>query len=471
VFELTELTTPDDPEAVFVPLDAAPESALAGYHVRPKRIAETGERRDGRPSWVRFQFNLFPVVLDQTGAPWPEANIYILSRLENEVRVSMTTYSAIAEGLVHFRKFLDETDIDWMDVPALKWNKPVHRYRAHLLNCSRAGEFTPGTAARHMGAVVGFCRWFRQEQTWEPKFEPFKEKELQIELLDQHGRAFAKRVKTTDAAVRVPHQHDPYDGYLKDGGRLRPLPSSEQKWLTDALIALDNIEMTLVHLVALLTGARIQTALTLRVRNALALMPENTTSEVRVAVGFGTGVDTKNDKQMVLCFPAWFYQVLQDYANSERASKRRLKAKGGDIPGQHLFLSRNGEPFYESKDNAAQFDPDKTTRHAKVGQAVRQFVTERVIPCDAPDFHYRLHDLRATFGMNLTDSQLVRVTSGETTLHAVREFVKVRMGHTSAATTDLYLQYREHQAQVQQVGAAYEEHLRALSDRAARSLK
>lgn len=98
VFELTELTTPDDPEAVFVPLDAAPESALAGYHVRPKRIAETGERRDGRPSWVRFQFNLFPVVLDQTGAPWPEANIYILSRLENEVRVSMTTYSAITEG-------------------------------------------------------------------------------------------------------------------------------------------------------------------------------------------------------------------------------------------------------------------------------------------------------------------------------------------------------------------------------------
>lgn len=475
VFELTELTSADDSEAVFVPLLSTPEDPTRGYFVRPTRIAQTGERRDGKPKWVKHQFNLFPVVLDRSGAPWPEANVYVLSRLESDANPSMATYLSIAEGLADFREFLDETGIDWLVVPQLKWNKPVHRYRAHLVHCSRAGEIAVGTASRHMAAVVGFCRWFLAEKTWLPKFEPFKEKELQIGLLDQHGRAFLKKVKTTDAAVRVPREQDPYDGCIKDGGKLRPLPPSEQKWLTDALIALDNTEMTLVHLVSLLTGARIQTALTLRVHNVLTSVHEDSTAEVRIPAGFGTDIDTKFDKQIVLCFPSWFYRVLQEYARSPRAIKRRLKAKGGDSPSQYLFLSRNGEPLYESKADIAKFDPDKTTRHAKVGQAVRQFVTERVIPwvqehCDAPIFHYQLHDLRATFGMNLTDRLMERVSRGEITLQAAREFVKMRMSHASAATTDLYLQFRQHQTQVQQVGAAYEVHLRALSEHAARGL-
>jgi hypothetical protein len=68
--------------------------------------------------------------------------------------------------------------------------------------------------------------------------------------------------------------------------------------------------------------------------------------------------------------------------------------------------------------------------------------------------------------MNLTDVQLGLVAKGEVTLHEAREFVKTRMCHESSATTDRYLQYRNNLKLVRSVGAAYDNHLRYLAERA-----
>ena len=64
--------------------------------------------------------------------------------------------------------------------------------------------------------------------------------------------------------------------------------------------------------------------------------------------------------------------------------------------------------------------------------------------------------------MNLTDHQLAIARSGKVTLHQVREFVKARMGHESSATTDLYLQFRQHAAMVERVQQGYDQHLQHL---------
>ena len=93
-------------------------------------------------------------------------------------------------------------------------------------------------------------------------------------------------------------------------------------------------------------------------------------------------------------------------------------------------------PFYQSKADLKHFNKDFSLHHAKNGQAVRQFITEKVLPLirqrfGMPNFNYKFHDLRASYGMNLTDAQLELVSKGEISLNEAREFVKIRMCHES----------------------------------------
>jgi integrase len=470
-FVVTQTASPSTPGAqrVAVPVsDVTPEGC---YYVQPVMLEGASERRDGKPRWVPFQTNLFPVVLDADGSPWAEANLYLMLRFENTVNPVLTTFAATADDLAAFRRFLITYQLDWTLFPSSKLNRPTYRYNAHLRLSVMAGEIAASTAKRRMSTVVSFYRWLKELDILKPAYEPWKESDRFIVFKDAYGLKASKRVLTTDVAIRTPTQEDPYAGTLDDGGKLRPLPEQEQHLLCGALKACDNPEMTLIFLVAWLTGARIQTVLTLRLRHFAAVTNATASHEVRIPVGPGTGVDTKGDKLMVLHFPAWFYKRLHVYAYSERSKLRRLKATGGDYPDQYLFLSLRGAPLYQSKQDASIFDPSAELHHAKAGQAVRQFISERVLPqiraCIGTEcFHFQFHDLRATYGMNLTDVQLELVKKGEISLHQAREYVKTRMCHSSANITDRYLQFRQYQAQVRYARTQYETRLQALAESA-----
>jgi len=283
----------------------------------------------------------------------------------------------------------------------------------------------------------------------------------------------SKKVTTTDLAVRVPKQDDPYDGAILDGGRLRPLPQNEQEWLVEALSAAGNTEMTLIHLMGLMTGARLQSICTMKVRHVLAF-DEEQAGAVRLPIGPGTGIDTKGDKQMTLHIAAPLYRALNIYANSERARRRRLKA-GSDDPNQYLFLSKRGAPYYASKMERRTFDPENKRRYDFDGGAVGTFIRTVIKPYiqetyGIRKFEFKFHDTRATFGMNLTDAHLARVEAGQTTLAEVREYVKTMMGHESAATTDLYLKFRHNIKFIRSVVEAHEIHLARLCGQAMEGL-
>ncbi|WP_176331105.1 integrase [Burkholderia vietnamiensis] len=467
-FTVTEVAQADDEGAIRIPL---PETARdPAYYIRHKRIEGEHARVDGKPAWKGVQFNLFPVVLDGSGIPWAEACTFLLFRLENDIAPNMVTYGSLADDLAAYRRFLEEAGIDWLHFPAHKQSRPTYRYNGHLRLAVAAGEIADTTAKRRMGAVVRFYRWLAQEKVFEPAHPAWKESDRFVDFKDAAGFSMVKQVTTTDLAIAVTTEVDPYAGYIDDGGKLRPLPEDEQRWLVEALVAHGNTEMTLIHLLGLLTGARIQTILTVRVGHVRPEVSRSESGEVRLPVGPGTGIDTKNNKRLVLHIPHWFYEMLRTYAFSDRARRRRLRASGGDVDGQYLFLSARGAPFYRSKEDASIFDDTNRVRHQKVGQSVRQFITEHVIPYvrahHRPSFSYRFHDTRASYGMNLTDHQLALVARGETTLSAAREFVRVRMGHQSSATTDRYLDYRNNMALVRSASDGYESHLRSLSEMA-----
>lgn len=461
-FTLTEVCAPTDEGACQRRLVGADGASLAEYTyratLRPVAYSPTGPT---------YSYNQMPVVLDGFGAPWHEANLYILARLENALTPSMLTYQGIADDLAAFRRFLEEDGINYTDFPRRKPLRPTYRYRAWLQQLIEAGEIAPATARRRIAAVIGFYRWLVNEELLTPENPLWEEHDVYIQLTDSKGFRRSRAVTATDLSVRVPTQNDPYAGTVNDGGHLRPLPIEEQLAILEALRHLGNTEMTLVHMIALFTGARIQTVLTFRVGHVMRPIQAKE-AEVRLPVGPGTGIDTKNDKRMSLHLPAWLYEKLRTYAGSKRARARRMKA-GEDRPEQYLFLTSRGAPMYAGKD-LLEYDAQATIRHQKQGQAVRQYMRDFIIPEVqkrlGSEFHYRFHDLRASFGMNLTDQQLALVQQGRSTLHQVREFVKTRMGHESSATTDLYLQYRKNAEMVKNVQQAYEGHLKHLIDAA-----
>ncbi|KVT54011.1 hypothetical protein WK55_22005 [Burkholderia ubonensis] len=320
-----------------------------------------------------------------------------------------------------------------------------------------------------MNAVVALYRWLVSEGLISPAAPLWQEKDRYLGFKNAKGVGSMIKVKVTDVSIKVPVQNDPYDGIIDDGGRLRPLTLGEQKWIIEALAELDNPEMTLIHALMLATGARIQTVLTLRVWHARLEAPEHM-GELRLPVGPGTGIDTKHGKRATMHIPCWLQERLHIYSLSDRATTRRMRAPGGDRKDQYLFLTQQGNPYYQGKSEARRFDPSMNVRHQKRAQTVRAFITEHVIPYVRerydPKFHYRIHDLRATYGMNLTDIQLGLVEQKKTTLARAREFVRTRMWHERGSTTDLYLNYRRNNDMVYEAVDAHEQYYRELIERA-----
>lgn len=412
-----------------------------------------------------LQVNHFPCVIHGNGAPWVEACLYLLALVSSSFGRSSHPHS-VSEDLGAFLRFLEEKSIDFKDFPPHKLFRPTYRYKNELFLRVQAGELASSTAKRRMGTVIRFYRWMIDECLFVPAHDPWKKSDRWICFFDQIGSPVSKRVETTDLSLKCSAADDPFAETINDGGKLKPLTRDEQLCLLETLAALGNIEMLLIHLFALTTGARIQTTLTLRVKSVFHPHDKNLT-HVRLFAGPGTGIDTKRGKKLLLLVPAWLYERLHIYVHSPRACRRRSKAKNGNVLEQYLFLSERGAPHYQSKSEMQTFDSSSATRHLKIGQGIRQFIREKVLPrmrsVLGPKFQYSFHDLRATFGMNLTDHQLALVERGEATLHQVREHVKARMGHSSSAMTDRYLQYRRGLEFARGAQLEYELHLQKLA--------
>lgn len=371
----------------------------------------------------------------------------------------MTTYSAAVDDLSAFRFWLDDQPKDLLfHFPQNKLERVTYRYFGYLKMEFFGGRIASETANHRMLTVIDFYRFLSNSQYFIPEFPAWTEKRVRLSFKTDHGAVINKSVTTTDLKIKPPKASDAFRDTILDGGQLRPLTQQEQGWLMSALKSLDNSEMYLLFLFMLTTGARIQTACTLRVghfqgnRQVFRSDASGGQEIVKLRCGPGTLIDTKNDKQGILQVPLSVFEVLQTYAHSNRAMRRRSGAKGGDCPEQYLFLTNRCKPYYLDKAEASAFDPTKKTRHFSDGGTIRKFLSGQILPYihrhHDPKFAMKIHDMRATFGMNQTDIQLAMVESGKTTLTKARDIVRQLMWHESASTTDRYLDYRSRQALV-----------------------
>lgn len=318
----------------------------------------------------------YPLLIDKDGSLWKHGNLYLLSKLKVYSKPSPKTLDSIATDLKNFKEWCDEKNVDYLSAPR-KVLRPTYMYRGYLQELLRNGDISANTVKRRIGAVIGFYRYLIEVENIKFKFQLWESGISSITYQDRQGFMKSKQVQTTDVGKVVSTRNpDLFDDAIEDGGRLHPLLQEQQKILMHALKEVGNMEMTLGFLIALTTGARMQTVYTLK-RKHFNKTPSKEEQDIRIKVGYGTDCDTKFQKQHTLIMPRWVYDKVRIYLNSPRALKRLEKAKHifETQEVQYAFLNRTGVPYYTSSDDLYR----KLYRDAPNGNSVRQF--------GVPSFH------------------------------------------------------------------------------------
>ena len=278
---------------------------------------------------------------------------------------------------------------------------------------------------------------------------PFQDVYKYIAVDNEFGARRKMAIKSHDFAIYVPAKALNSEA-IKDDGKLSPLIVESQTVILKVLKK-SSREYQLMFYLALFTGARLQTICTLRIK-CLFNRESDSHGFIRLPVGAGTGVDTKYQKPLTLLIPNWLAQDLKIYIDSEQARQRRQKSNYGDSDENYVFLTKLGTPFYTSKLEQQELikkikasDSSRTRLKLYDGEAVRSYLKVVLLPkirLIDPQFQsFKFHDLRASFGMNLLESQLQHLPEGHSVMTAV-EYVQARMGHTNISTTLQYLNYK-----------------------------
>ena len=404
----------------------------------------------------------YPLLINEDGSLWKHGNLYLLSKLKAYTKPSSKTLDSIAIDLKFFKEWCDRENVDYLSAPR-KVLRPTYMYRGYLQEQLKDAQLSANTVKRRISAVIGFYRYLIEVENIEFKFPLWKSGITSITYQDRQGFKQSKEVNTTDIGkVASTSNPDLFDDAIEDGSRLHPILQETQKELMQTLKEIGNTEITLGFLIALTTGARMQTVYTLR-RKHFTKVFDKDEQDIRIRVGYGTHCDTKFQKQHTLLIPKWVYDKVRVYLNSPRALTRLEKAVHifDTQELQYAFLNRSGIPFYVSMDDPYR----KLYKDGPNGNSVRQFIHSTLrqkLLKKGIKLDFSFHDLRASFGMNLLDKLMPLVKNKEMNLTRVLIEIKERMGHSSLTTTEKYLNFRDRHKIKEQAQDNFEVYLESL---------
>jgi hypothetical protein len=461
----TETCTSDDVGAVEI---FFPDGN--SYFVRPRRVSDSDQISP--PTGSQLSYVRYPIVLWSDGLPWDEANLWVREVLATGQKRTDDIGSVVAD-LVAYLRFIEEDEehpVDWTNFSArFAFARPTYKYKTYLNDLVATHALSHSTAQRRINTVVQLYRWLIDDQKiLITENAPWKEKIVYHHSATDVGDKISIPIRTTDLKVVGAPAPDPTNDTVSDGGLLRPLNIEEQHLIHDALVDYDNYELQLMHTGAIRTGARIGSLLTLRKKHfSKSLEPSSVFGTVDVHrcpqlpqgyvviyIGPGHAVDTKFSKRHTLYFPVDLYEQFHVYIHSDRARKRRIKAEGGDIDDQYFFLTRNCNPWYVSKELSLEPSDKNRTRRTQIrGGSVRELVRAEIIPriskAIGSKYSYRLHDLRATYGVNeinrlLNQPKDLAIPDGEKwNLTEVLIWVAKRLNHSNLSVTEGYVEVRK----------------------------
>lgn len=390
----------------------------------------------------------FPVLIQSNGELWEIGNLYLTNKLERSPNYESRTFKGIADHLLDYLRFLEDEKLDYLHFPKNDRLKVTYRFRQRLLSLVISANLSASTASARINAIIKF---YKEIASWglidkqkidNIAFLPVKK---HLRTTTSYGGERNLNIEShnlTIPATRKQHNSE----IIKDGGSLRPLTIDQQQLMLHALLD-SSREYQLMFYLALFTGARLQTVCTIRLKHLDGAVDSH--GDLRLPVGFGTLVDTKHNKQITLIIPGWLVEDMRIYSRCQEAQKRRGRSFYGDTHENYLFLSKNGLPYYTSKKeilDRSNHKPQKTPKSVKLqdGAALRTHIKQIILPkirSTHSNFQsFTFHDLRATFGMNLLESQIKLL--GEHLATECIDYVQQRMGHTNKTTTIQYLNYK-----------------------------
>ncbi|MBA1293749.1 site-specific integrase [Pseudomonas lurida] len=396
----------------------------------------------------------FPILIQGNSEPWTIGNHYLTSKVKYEARYESRTFRGIADHLLDYLRFLEDEGLDYLYFPKNNRLKVTFRYRKRLIDFVTDGVISISTASARINAVVNFYRCIMR---WNLiNHEPiegvaYEEITKYINVTSEIGITQNLKINSHNLAI-LSQKKQSHTEYINDGGDLRPLTFREQSCVLKALLE-SSREYQLMFYFSLFTGARVQSLGTLRIKHLQGGLDSN--GYLRLPIGAGTLIDTKRGKRMTLLVPGWLVKDMLTYSKSSEAKKRRSRSYYGETDDNYLFLSKNGVPYYTSRKEILDRQDKQISKTAGLidrvkdatiqdGAALRTHIKQILLPriyLTNPDFQkFTLHDLRATFGMNLLESQLRHM--GDQNITAALEYVQQRMGHSNKETTMQYLNYK-----------------------------
>jgi integrase len=441
-------------------------------------LDESGNLLVSTPSINGF-FPDFPFMYLAGGIPWKLGNLYLVKYAKERTGANpynSQTINSIARSLIDYAAFIESEGLSFIDMPTDKFERPTYLYRADLINRCKQGEIKATTAQQRMSSVINFYRGLSHwdliddvmfERTHTPKT-------VFIQIVNNEGFAKTHTVTTSDLAIRIaPTTLRP--GQVQDGGVLTPLLPHEQTILWQEVKKLDRCQQ-LMFRVAAETGARLQTVSTLRWSSVLDAVCVGDTYFLEI--GANSLVDSKFEKSYQLQMSSELREALLIFVQSPTAKDRRDRSFYGDCEKNYVFLTSQGAPYVTSRQEqidrkgnnaypitlADKFnysdlgDKPAKTKRGNTLQVVVLRIKKNIWKKhpNFPDFSF--HDLRATFAVNLLNLELdymfrenarlkaqgaLEAITITDCLHTVRK----AMGHSSLATTEQYLQFRNDQTE------------------------
>ncbi|WP_195758994.1 site-specific integrase [Pseudomonas syringae] len=396
------------------------------------------------------------IILQPDGTPWVEGNLFLLWRAKQYPKLSEGTLGSEAANLRDFMNVMVNHNQDHLDFKGREFERPTYIFKAHFKLAVARRETGAGSINNKIRTVTRYYRWRIKYRNFKPAKPAWKENIIHVSRLDRHGATQFREVITTDLTFAT-NKEDSSE-FISDGGKLRPLDKFEQDAVVETLIRVSNVEMLLAFILALFSGMRIQTVLTIRIGNVHEVSTDHVAT-YPIYAGQGYLVDTKYGKRQSIQVPGWVHHRLFTYLQSERYQARKDQALKRDESEQYVFLSRTGKPLYVS-----ELDKNKYKSHEK-GSAVRKFISDTMLPLlkkRGHKFTFSFHDLRASFGMNLVEERKELLAQGKIGYLELIDYVAKRLHHSHRETTMSYLDYRRISELVHEADSDYQKHIMGL---------
>lgn len=423
----------------------------------------------------RHDVYLFPFLLNSDSSPWQDANLFLFSAARDNMK-GYSVSDAVrqkASMLLDFKIFCEERAIDLMDFSGRKPQRPTYRYFFELMQKVNNGLLPRVSLNKRTKVVYDFYKYLSHQQNSSIELERVDTVEsVQLFFKDSYGRSYGKNVEKRGQSVAVSSQPNPVKiGFVRESGEeLRPLREHELNELVRVINTnIFSVDERLMHYIAMCTGARKQTILTMRIKHLDFFSPEKLLKDgtFKLNAGPGTDIDTKFDKPQFLYFPKSLAEQICTYAKCQKARERRDKFNS-KYPGilsaedMYLFLSPEGEPHYMSKT-----DPRFRTKKSKPQGRNTYYMKKKLLRYASNSFpnDFSFHWLRATYALNYYRWLQPLFSKGLVTEGDIISMVQKRLHHSDRTTTEHYLKLFDSTDDRLLAQQAYEERLFDLFER------